>query len=179
MSDIIEHDVFGNCQKPTGASMGYKREPAFRDEPMHTWWIKGPHGGVHIWARLSKLDGWPTEWIGGVECHWAECPDNGTGWHKPDAPSHSDCWLLGGQCWHDGTSLYFQRTHRATASTPGWPRPASCRWTPAFDHQDYPGRMVSGSHLPRKAPPMTLLETLRAQTTPKADPRATRAMKED
>lgn len=107
MSDIIVHDVFGNCQKPTGASMGYKREPAFRDEPMHTWWIKGPHGGVHIWARLSKLDGWPTEWIGGVECHWAECPDNGTGWHKPDAPSHSDCWLLGGQCWHDGTSLYF------------------------------------------------------------------------
>lgn len=107
MGVTIEHDVFGNCQKPTGASMGYKREPAFRDEPMHTWWIKGPHGGVHIWARLSKLDGWPTEWIGGVECHWAECPDNGTGWHKPDAPSHSDCWLLGGQCWHDGTSLYF------------------------------------------------------------------------
>ena len=107
MGVTIEHDVFGNCQKPTGASMGYKREPAFRDEPMHTWWIKGPHGGVHIWARLSKLDGWPTEWIGGVECHWAECPENGTGWHKPDAPSHGDCWLLGSPCWHDGSSLYF------------------------------------------------------------------------
>jgi len=107
VSDTIEHDVFGNRQKPTGASMGYKREPAFRDEPMHNWWIKGPLGGVHIWARLSKLDGWPTEWIGGVECHWAECPDNGTGWHKPDAPSHGDCWLLGGPCWHDGTSRYF------------------------------------------------------------------------
>jgi hypothetical protein len=22
------------------------------------------------------------------------------------APSHKDCWLIGGQCWHDGTSLY-------------------------------------------------------------------------
>ena len=25
---------------------------------------------------------------------------------RDDAPSHLSCWLLKGNCWHDGTSLY-------------------------------------------------------------------------
>lgn len=95
-------DLYG---RPDGTAMGYRREPAFQNEPMHSWWIKGQSGGVHIWARLSKLAGWQLEWIGGVECHWAQCPAGS--YHNPDTPSHGDCWLLGGPCWHDGTSLYF------------------------------------------------------------------------
>ena len=90
----------------TEAQTGYKVEPGSADIPFHTWWIKGPRGGVHIWARQSKLDGWPTEWIGGVECHWAQCPDD-SGWFKSDSPSQADCWLLDGPCWHDGSSLFF------------------------------------------------------------------------
>ncbi len=92
--------------KPDGCEMGYSVEPGFNDYPHHTWWIKGPGGGVHIWARKAPLEGWPTEWIGGVEVHHAHCPDS-SGWFDPGAPSQPDCWLLDGPCWHDGTSLYF------------------------------------------------------------------------
>ena len=106
MDETVDRDVFDFMPKPEGVTMGYKCEPGFKDEPRHTWWIKGQEGGVHIWARISRTEGWPPEWIGGVECHWASCPDGG--WHKPEAPSHDHCWLLDGPCWHDGTSLYFR-----------------------------------------------------------------------
>ena len=92
--------------QPADTEMGYKAEPGFNDIPHHTWWIKGKRGGVHIWARQSKLTNWPTEWIGGVEVHLASPPED-SGWFNPDEPSHADCWLLNGPCWHDGTSLYF------------------------------------------------------------------------
>ena len=85
---------------------GYKVEPGFKGIPQHTWWIKGVGGGVHIWARRAPSEGWPTEWIGGVEVHHASCPES-SGWFKPDEPSQTACWLLEGPCWHDGTSLYF------------------------------------------------------------------------
>lgn len=89
------------------ADFGYEQQDGFGGEPSHVWWIKDDRGAVHIWARISRLDGFPTEWIGGVECHWAECPE-GSGWFNPQSPSQSDCWLLKGPCWHDGSSLYFR-----------------------------------------------------------------------
>ena len=71
--------------------------------PRHDWSLKGGRGGVHIWARTSKLPGWPTEWFGGCECHTPHTPE-----HDPQAaPSHEECWLLKGPCWHDGSSLMF------------------------------------------------------------------------
>ena len=104
-------DLFNDAPaRPEGVAMGYRREPGFNDEPHHTWFIKGAGGGVHIWARQAKITNRPTEWIGGVECHWSECPSDYSGWFKPDAPSQPDCWLLDGPCWHDGTSLYFSES---------------------------------------------------------------------
>jgi hypothetical protein len=92
--------------KPDGADMGYKVEPGFKDLPFHTWWIKSEAGGVHIWARQAKLEGFASEWIGGVEVHYAKAPDGG--WFDPEQPSQAPCWLLDGRpCWHDGSSLYF------------------------------------------------------------------------
>ena len=70
--------------------------------PHHIWWIKNADGAVHIWARMSEWNG-RKEWIGGVECHWPMAQE---GWLGGE-PSHADCWLIGGHCWHDGTSLYF------------------------------------------------------------------------
>lgn len=117
MSLAAEQRFEEPSNKPAGTTMGYKAEPGFNDLPHHTWWIKGERGGVHIWARQSKLNDWPTEWIGGVEVHHASPPDD-SGWYKPDKPSHTDCWLLDGPCWHDGTSLYF--SERITPHFP-WP----------------------------------------------------------
>ncbi len=107
---------------PQGATMGFNIEDGFNGQPMYVWWIKGQRGGVHVWARTSKLTGWPTEWIGGVECHWAQCPDD-SGWFKPDAPSQDDCWLLSAPCWHDGTSLYFSERIAQRLPHPDQPQP--------------------------------------------------------
>lgn len=69
----------------------------------HTWSSKDEKGGVHIWGRLSKLEGWPTEWIGGCESHSYSPPD-----YEPNSKPHNDpCWLLEAPCWHDGSSLMF------------------------------------------------------------------------
>jgi hypothetical protein len=111
-----------------GLSEGYEVHQTPSIEPRHVWWIKGAHGGVHIWAKASHLEGWPSEWIGGVEVHLAQCPDDG-GWFKPDQPSQEDCWLLDGPCWHDGTSLYFSER-----IAPRMPHPDS-------DYRNDPERM--------------------------------------
>jgi len=39
---------------------------------------------------------------GGVEIH-RSLPDD---YQNPDQPDHLDCWILGGKCWHDGSSLW-------------------------------------------------------------------------
>jgi len=86
--------------------MGYRCGKGFNDYPHHTWWIEGPNGRVHVWARKAPLRGFPTEWVGGVEVHYAHCPDN-SGWFNQKEPSQSDCWLLNAPCRHDGSSLHF------------------------------------------------------------------------
>lgn len=68
----------------------------------HQWTLASKDGGIHIHGWRVDGDGW-REWMGGVECHWPTAPE----WGSPDKPSHDHCWLLGGPCWHDGTSLYF------------------------------------------------------------------------
>lgn len=59
----------------------------------------------------------------GLEIHYAAG-------HVPEyldgnAPTNTDCWLIGGRCWHDGTSLY------ATESL--WPMIES--WLRIGDHE--------------------------------------------
>ncbi len=89
------------------AETGYEQQEGWGGKPSHVWWIKDERGAVHIWARVSHLTGYPSEWIGGVECHWANCPES-SGWFDPSSPSQTECWLLKGPCWHDGSSLYFR-----------------------------------------------------------------------
>ena len=71
----------------------------------HMWTLKGPKGAIHVWARENSPD-WVAKWgdrfIGGVERH----SPNPVYEHDKE-PNHEKCWLLGGPCWHDGTSLYF------------------------------------------------------------------------
>ena len=62
----------------------------------HMWQLVGPEGAIHFTANITEGYG-PSC---GLETHRRvpECRD--------EAPSHINCWLLGGACWHDGTSLY-------------------------------------------------------------------------
>jgi len=65
----------------------------------HWWAVVGDLGGVHFWYSESKHDG---QKYGGVEWHWRERTED----YHTETPSHDDCWVIGGPCWHDGTSLY-------------------------------------------------------------------------
>lgn len=64
----------------------------------HMWTCVGRHGAVHLHVS-GPFD---SRYSGGFEIHYRVPPDS----MKDEAPSHEDCWLLHGACWHDGTSLY-------------------------------------------------------------------------
>lgn len=87
--------------------MEYKYDFQQGDRPCHMWTLKGPKGGVHVWARPNDPE-WIAKWgehfMGGVERH---SPVPIYDWNDAEKPDHADCFLLGGPCWHDGTSLYF------------------------------------------------------------------------
>lgn len=67
------------------------------DEPCHVWSLVGAAGGVHCHLRRYREN----EWTGGIELH-SRTP---LGENKHKAPSQKDCHLIGGPCWHDGSSL--------------------------------------------------------------------------
>lgn len=69
----------------------------------HQWSFRGPKGGISFSASLSPEGKWGPSC--GLEFHHAFDPSNGQ-----EAPHHSNCWLIGGHCWHDGTSLYASET---------------------------------------------------------------------
>jgi len=66
------------------------------------WTVVGDRGAVHIWVVENPDSSWGETHYGGIEVH-SKKPMYGC--DRP--PSHTDCWLLGGDCWHDGSSLYF------------------------------------------------------------------------
>ncbi len=68
----------------------------------HMWQIVGPKGGVHFTANITEK----YEPSCGLEIHYSEAPD----YMRDQAPSQTNCWLIGGRCWHDGTSLYASET---------------------------------------------------------------------
>jgi hypothetical protein len=79
------------------------------DREQFVWAVVGPLGGVHVWAqRLSStaLEVAPRLWdypfYGGIEVHRRT-----RGEYDGPTPTQAECWLLGGPCWHDGSSLYF------------------------------------------------------------------------
>lgn len=66
----------------------------------HNWELVGPNGGINFHVSIVE----PISKYGvtaGLEFHQL----SGEG-----APSHTQCWLTGGRCWHDGTSLYASET---------------------------------------------------------------------
>lgn len=83
----------------------HRYEYTNRFSPRHMWEIVGPEGGVHFHASLTK--GYPPSC--GLEFH-----HNQAAWLRMgrdnEAFHHRNCPLLGGPCWHDGTSLYASET---------------------------------------------------------------------
>lgn len=70
----------------------------------HRWELRGPEGGVHFHATISKTSEHPPAC--GLEIHrCAPAP-----YQQGQAPHHIDCPVTGGRCWHDGTSLYASET---------------------------------------------------------------------
>lgn len=72
--------------------------------------VIGEHGGVeftfYCFNELPYM-GAPAGCIkpGGVEYHWKahNRPDY---FRTDETPKHTDCKITGGECWHDGTSLW-------------------------------------------------------------------------
>ena len=67
------------------------------------WQLIGPEGGLHFTASHYKDN---DDWTCGLEIHRSTPAD----YQKCHAPSDTNCWLIGGRCWHDGTSLYARET---------------------------------------------------------------------
>lgn len=72
---------------------------------MHIWSIVGGPGGIHLHITENRIvDDESLRYHGGLEVHYRQPPD----YMRGDAPSHYDCQIIGGPCWHDGSSLYAQ-----------------------------------------------------------------------
>lgn len=65
----------------------------------HRWELRGPRGGIHF--HVSIMDDEKYDPSCGLEFHHSFDPSGGQ-----KAPHHINCQVTGGQCWHDGTSLY-------------------------------------------------------------------------
>lgn len=70
--------------------------------PRHQWELVGPEGGVHFSVSMTK--GYDPSC--GLEFHHSTRAK----YRRDEAPDHTQCWLIGGPCWHDGTSLYASET---------------------------------------------------------------------
>ena len=68
----------------------------------HNWEFVGPKGGITFHAAEYDNVG-PSC---GLEIHHMEPPS----YMSDTAPHHVNCHLIGGRCWHDGTSLYAVET---------------------------------------------------------------------
>lgn len=82
----------------------YRYAPRF-GYPEHIWTCIGAKGAMHFHVTdMGENHKHGDRYSGGLEQHSRQ--PFGT----DEAPSHEKCWLLGGPCWHDGTSLYAHET---------------------------------------------------------------------
>ena len=81
-----------------------KRIYSFNNAKLN-WAVIGERGGIQVWCLSHSID------CGGVEVH------SRSALHDWSNPSHSDCWLTGGACYHDGSSLYYTERVRSRV---GW-----------------------------------------------------------
>jgi len=69
----------------------------------YCWYLKGEDGAVHVWFRILPFAyGEDPRFRGGIDIHRKE-PVN----PEIDHPT-PDCWLLGGSCYHDGSTIWFE-----------------------------------------------------------------------
>lgn len=81
----------------------YSYNPSYFGKKQHTYEVVGRDGAIHFHVTESKQsrEGGGPEFYGGLEIHYRVAPA-----YMNRPPSHHNCRLLGGPCWHDGTSLY-------------------------------------------------------------------------
>ena len=80
----------------------YRYAPRF-DNPEHIWTCTGSLGAMHFHATDlgEEYEGkHGIRFSAGLEIH-SRAP-------LSDTAPNEKCWLIGGPCWHDGTSLYAQ-----------------------------------------------------------------------
>ena len=85
----------------------YEYSYPFGDYPMHIWSCVGAKGAVHFWVKdygEERGKQYRERYGGGIEIHYRYPPN-----YMNTPPSHDNCWLLGGPCWHDGSSLQASR----------------------------------------------------------------------
>jgi hypothetical protein len=83
----------------------------------HTWGLTGERGGIHVDAWEASIPGWREEcWQGGIEGHSPSRRE-----YDGEKPDHEHCWLIGGPCWHDGSSLQFSEQIAPYLPEPGRP----------------------------------------------------------
>jgi hypothetical protein len=85
------------------------------------WAVVGEQGGIHVWTFSHDFTS------GGIEIHSREPLREG------DELQHGDCWLIGGACHHDGSSLHYQERIRfeiaSEFSGSSWPdKPLESLW---------------------------------------------------
>lgn len=74
----------------------------------HEWVVEGARMALSLWIHdmgeeHAKKYGDP-RYSGGIEIHYRAPPD----YMRDQAPRH-ECSMLGGLCWHDGSSLQAER----------------------------------------------------------------------
>jgi len=83
----------------------YTYQKPFGRFARHQWEIVGPKGAIHFHASIDDQDESSPPSCG-LEIHYCEAPE----YMKDQAPGQLKCWLTGGKCWHNGTSLYASET---------------------------------------------------------------------
>jgi hypothetical protein len=70
------------------------------------WAVTGEFGSLSFWCSPTQEDTsgfFDGEFYGGVETHYNEQSKPA---YLDDKSKHNDCHVNGGECWHDGTSLW-------------------------------------------------------------------------
>jgi len=76
-----------------------KRRIEFNNDRL-CWCVIGDKGAIHIWCTALDVT------LGGIEIHSREPMYDG---HKSQ---EDKCWLIGGKCHHDGSSLQYSERIR-------------------------------------------------------------------
>lgn len=67
----------------------------------HLWVVVTPRLSMHLFVRDCGAEVQGSRYYGGIEQHWPRPPS----WATDTLPTQTNCWIIGGDCWHDGSSL--------------------------------------------------------------------------